>query len=584
MSRQSRNVLIGLAIVAIVSMLGVARWRAGGLPSFTGNAETARIVRGGSLIISVRGEPRTFNRYVARDQTSDLIATLTQAKLVRINRITQEVEPWLAERWSSDGLHATLTLRTGITWSDGQPFTSDDVLFSFEAVYDDRAHALLADSLTVNGKRLQVAAPDDRTVVVTFPSPFAPGVRLLDNLPIYPRHKLGAALEAGTFASAWNTATPPTELAGLGPFVVKEYVPGQRVVFVRNDRYWRTDAVGASLPYLDAITMDVVTDQSADLLRFESGQNDATINEARLEDYAELKRAADQGRLKLTDLGVGLDADSFWFNLKPGAFGRDPRAAWLQHESFRRAVSMAVDRQVFADTVFLGAGVPVYGPVTPANKKWFDQGAESPHYDLIGAKRLLASIGLTDRNGDGQLEDSANRPVRFTLLTQKGQTSLERGAAVIRDELKKVGVQVDIVSLEVGAVAQAFISGKYDAVFFHVFATDTDPATNQDFWLSSGSAHVWNIGETTPATDWEKQIDELMAKQSATAEYTERKRLFDDVQTIFANHLPVIYFVAPRIFVATSSRVLNATPAIQRPQVLWSPDTLALAGGGRSGT
>src|SRR5207248_106950 len=151
---------------------------------------------GGELVASIRTEPRTFNRLAARDSSTDLVATLTQARLVRINKQTQEVEPWLAQRWtaSDDGRRVTLSLREGVTFSDGHPFTSDDVLFTFEAAYDPRAASVLADSLEIGGRKLDVAAPDAHTIAITFPVPFAPGVRLLDNLPILPRHKLGAAL------------------------------------------------------------------------------------------------------------------------------------------------------------------------------------------------------------------------------------------------------------------------------------------------------------------------------------------------------------------------------------------------------
>src|SRR5262249_47176631 len=160
----------------------------------------------------------------------------------------------------------------------------------------------------------------------------------------------------------------------------------------------------------------------------------------------------------LVDLGVALDPDGFWFNLKPGAFGNDPRAAWLQREELRHAVSLAVDRQLIADTVFLGAAVPVFGPVTPANRKWFSPDVAHPPHDPERAKKLLASIGLVDRNGDGILEDARNQPVRFTLLTVKGRTALERSAAVIRDELRKIGVIVDVALLEAPAIVQRLVS------------------------------------------------------------------------------------------------------------------------------
>ena len=145
------------------------------------------------------------------------------------------------------------------------------------------------------------------------------------------------------------------------------------------------------------------------------------------ESYATLKRAADAGKVKLPDLGVGYNADALWFNLKPGAFAGDPRAAWLQRDELRQAISLAVDRKLFADTVFLGAAVPVYGPDTPANKQWYWR-TPPPRTIRQRPGSCSPAIGLTDRNGDGVLEDAAGRPARFTLLTQKGRPNLERGA------------------------------------------------------------------------------------------------------------------------------------------------------------
>src|SRR5581483_7787810 len=233
------------------------------------------------------------------------------------------------------------------------------------------------------------------------------------------------------------------------------------------------------------------------------------------------------GRVQLIDLGVGYDPDSLWFNLKPGALRGDPRAAWLQRDELRRAIALAVDRETFVNTVYLGAAVPVFGPITPANKKWYAaDGARFPH-DPEQAKALLARIGLKDRDGDGVLEDERGAPARFTLLTQKGLSSLERGCAVIRDELKKIGLVVDVATLEGNALTKRFlIDQDYDAMYFRVVATDTDPAVNLDYWLSSGSSHVWDLEQKSPATEWERRIDDLMARQVSAQDEAERKRLF----------------------------------------------------------
>ncbi|HEX7138855.1 MAG TPA: ABC transporter substrate-binding protein, partial [Vicinamibacterales bacterium] len=448
----------------------------------------------------------------------------------------------------------------------------------FHAVYDPKVQSHLADALSVGGKPIEVASPDAHTVVLTLPSPFAPGLRLLSNLPILPKHVLEPALRSGTFATAWGLSTPPAQLVGLGPFLLKEYVPGQRLLFDRNPAYWRVDEKGTKLPYLDHLTVEIVPDQNAELLRLQAGQLDLTSSEIPPEAYAATKRAADQGLVKLYDLGVALAADSFWFNLKPGAFKNDPRAAWLQRDELRRAISMAVDRRAFADTVFFGAGDPVDGPETPSNKKWYSADVAKVPFDPDGAKKLLASIGLTDRNGDGRLEDEAGRPAVFTLVTQKGRPRFERGAAVVREALLKIGLTMEVAAIEGGAVVERILGGKYDAIYFSPQATDTDPGNNPDFWFSRGTAHLWNMAQPTPATEWEKRIDDLMARQVAAPDERERQRIFAEVLRIFAEHQPVIYFAAPRVVVATSAR-MYVTPALDLLPALWSPDTLGITTG-----
>jgi len=540
----------------------------------SGAAATA--TRSGELTASIRTEPRNFARFGAPESTTDLVALLLHATLIRINRVTDDVEPWLAESWtrSPDGRQYTMKLRPGVTFSDGHPMTAEDVVFSFDAFYA----AGVPESIEVNGTRLVVSALDPLTVSITFPSVFAPGLRILENVVILPRHKLETALKSGSLKSAWGLSTPPSELAGLGPFVLSAYQPGQRLVFVKNAHYWRRDSAGAGLPYLDRLTLDVVPDENTQLLRLESGQSDMSSSQLPAEAYAALKRAADEGRARLYDLGPALYPDFLWFNLKPGAFASDPRGSWLQREELRRAISMAVDRRLFADTVFLGAGVPVFGPVSPANKRWYWQGTPTIPHDPQQAKTLLASIGLIERGDDGLLRDRTGMPARFTVLTQKGRPPFERGVAVLRDELRKIGITVDIAALEGNALIQQIYSGKYDAMYFNAYFTDSDPALTPDFWVSSGSAHFWNPEQKTPATDWEKQIDQLMHTLTVSTDMADRKRAFDDVQRVFVEHQPALYFVAPRTFVGSSTRVGNVTPVVTRPQLLWSPDTLTVAG------
>lgn len=575
--KNTRKYFVPLAVTVILGVAGVSIWTPDAPAPVGDVAPTSRVSAGGSLTASVRAEPRSFNRLVAADATSELVSLLTNAKLVQINRRSQDWEPWLAEDVTvTDETTYTLRLRDDVRFSDGTLLTSADVVFSFRAVYDETTESSLADALRVDGRPLEVSAPDDRTVVVRFPSPFGPGPRLLDNLPILPSHILGPALEAGTLRAAWGLSTPLSQIVGLGPFVLEAYEPGQRLVFARNPHYWRSDDAGRRLPYLDRLVVEIVPEQNAEMLRLEAGDLDLIASEIRAEDYLAVRRAAAEGRLQLADLGVGLDPSFLWFNLNPDAKRDDPRQAWLQSRELRRAISAGVDRTGFADTVFLGAGVPVFGPVTPANTQWFSPTVPVEAFDLSRAREWLAAIDLTDRDADGMLEDAAGADVRFSLLTQKGHSARERGAAVLQEDLRALGMQVDVVALEPGALFDRFARADYDAMYFGMLASDTDPAVNHDFWLSSGGFHVWHPGQETPATEWEARIDRLMLEQAATVDQAERRRLFAEVQTIFADELPAIYFVAPRVFVAMGQRVANASPVVLRPQVLWDAEHLSV--------
>jgi peptide/nickel transport system substrate-binding protein len=568
--------------IAIVAVLLAAAATAIWFPAHrraaaTRTSDATSAQRGGTLVVSLRSEPPTYNRHVSPTAAVDALSLLTQAKLIRINRATDAIEPALAERWtmSPDGRTITLTLRQGIAFSDGAPFTSADVLFSFQVLYDPSVDSVLASGVKVRGQPLQVEAPDPQTVVISLPAPFAPGLRLLDNVPILPRHQLEAALANHTFRDAWALTTPPGSMAGLGPFVLAEHVPGQRLTLTRNPRYWR-HAGETQLPYLDRVVFEIVSTQDAEVLRLESGSLDVmTQPDVRPEDYAALKRLRDQGTVSLMDVGIGVDPNMLWFNLSPSRARGVP--SYLKRSEFRQAISCAVNRDAIVSSVYLGAAVPVYGPITPGNRAWYSDAAPKYVYDPARARTLLAALGLQDRNHDGMLEDASGDPVRFSVLTQRGHIR-ERTTAVVQEQLRQIGITVDIAALDPGSIFQRWSAGDYDSIYFGFQANSLDPASNLDFWLSSGSTHVWNPNQPNPATGWERTIDDLMQKQAAAPSLDERKRLFDEVQRVFGENLPAIYFVAPRISVATSRRVGGIQPVLLDPKVLWNSDTIFVTG------
>ncbi len=570
-----------VAVSAVVVAIGAAAYFArrsttvAPAPASSSDRGSATPTRGGELIASLRAEPATHNRYLDYSAQGEVLALLTHATLVRVNRLTDTLEPWLAESWteSPDHLTYTLKLRPGVSFSDGAPFTSADVAFSFRALYDPRIKSPLANDTLVNGTPLHVEAPDPSTVIVRLPSVFAPGLRLVDGVPILPRHRLERALNEGKFNDAWSATTPVSEIAGLGPFVLVEHASGERLALARNPHYWRRDASGIALPYLDKLTV-VFASQASEALKLQAGEIDFMTNaDIRSDDYAAFKRAADQGRVRLIDGGLALDPNLLWFNLT-AVHAKEPASRLFQQKAFRQALSCVVDRQAIVNTVYLGAAVPIYGPVTPANRTWFADVRPACEHDVARARELFASAGLADRNGDGILEDANATPARFSILTQ-AESIRARVVAMLQEQFRQAGIVVDIVPLDPGALFERYAKGEYDAIYFGIQSSAIDPALTSGFWLSSGDYHFWNRRQKVPATDWERRIDDLMRQQAETFDLEERRRLFTEVQRIFVDQMPAIYLVTSKVTLAVSARVVNPQPAPQMPQLLWNADSLA---------
>ena len=334
--------------------------------------------RGGELVASIRSEPATYNRFVAAGAraATDVVTLLTQARLVRVNRATDELEPWLAEGWttSADGLAYTMTLRPGVQFSDGEPLTSADVLFSFRAAYDPaRRAARSRPTSRSTASRSTCPRPDRadgrRSV---FPEPFAPGLRLLDSLPIVPRHKLEAALDGGQFQDAWVPSKPLTDIAGLGPFHPRRARRRTAAGLRAQSALLPPRPAGVQLPYLDRLTLAVVPDQNTEALQ-SRGRRDRS-DEQRRHPAAGLRgiqAARRPGRLRMIEVGVGLDPDFLSFNLRPGAkpspgarrgcrarsSGRQSRAASIVRRSSTRSTSARRRRSSGRSRPATGAGI-----------------------------------------------------------------------------------------------------------------------------------------------------------------------------------------------------------------------------------
>jgi peptide/nickel transport system substrate-binding protein len=201
---------------------------------------------------------------------------MTMADLIHINRYSQRTEAALASSWtvSSDGRQYTLRLRRGVRFSDGHPFDADDVIFTFEAYLDPSVHSPQRELLIIAGKPIRLQKVDDSTVRFDLAQPYAAAERLFDSVAILPRHLLKKLYDEGKLAGAWTLNTPPEQFAGLGPFRVKQYIPGQRIILEPNPYYWKTDEKGNRLPYLHEIVALFAANADAEALRFEAGEID----------------------------------------------------------------------------------------------------------------------------------------------------------------------------------------------------------------------------------------------------------------------------------------------------------------------
>jgi peptide/nickel transport system substrate-binding protein len=146
----------------------------------------------------------------------------------------------------------------------------------------------------------------------------------------------------------------------------------------------------------------------------------------------------------------------------------------------------------------------------------------------------------------------------------------------VQEQLRGIGLTLDIVSLDMGALLKLFGEANYDTIYYGAPFSSIDPTVNADLWLSSGAFHFWNPGQASPATAWEKEIDDLMLQVSTSTDMNTRVAAFRKVQTIFNTHEPMVYFAAPKVTIAMSSRVTGASPVAIQPQVMWKPETLAV--------
>jgi len=512
---------------------------------------------GGQLRFCLRSEPKTFDPLKVEDDASGAIRYLTGGVLARVNRQTQDLEPGLAISWkvSKDGRQISFRLRSGISFSDGTPFSAEDVAYTIQQLMDPALHSPTGDAFRSGAGNVETKVISPSQISIRFPAPVAGLDRLFDQVAIL------------------SQRSPKKEMAVLGPFMVADYKPGSSVLLKRNPNYWKTDEQGRRLPYLDSIQLDIQKNRDVEMLRFMRGELDL-INSLDSEYFDKLVATSPQ---LVHDAGPSLDSEQLWFNEVAKSPIPDYKKNWFRSTNFRRAISGAINREDLSRVVFHGHAQPAAGPFSPANKFWFNSKLKPQTYSPDAALKELQGEGFRMENGT--LKDKDGNEVVFSIITNSGNQSRERMAVLIQDDLQKIGIHVNVVTLDqlslIERMTQTF---DYEAILLGLTNVDLDPNGEMNVWLSSSENHQWNPQQKTPETAWEAEIDQLMRAQASSSDVKKRKEAFDRVQEIVVEQEPFIFLINRNSLSAVSTAVHGAAPVILSPQTFWNVEWLTVSG------
>ncbi len=516
---------------------------------------------GGRFIDATYGDPKTFNYLLANETSSTDHLSLVFATLVFRNPVTLDLEPALAESWTSarDRMSWLFHLRKGVKWSDGRPFTADDVVFTFGLIYDRNIPTTLRDNLTFAGHDLSCRAVDEETVEFKSPVRIGPFLDALAPTPILPKHKLEPIWRAGKYNTAWALDTPPEEIVGTGPFTIVKYTPGQSLTFRRNPYYWKLAADGVQLPFLTGGVTQIVPDRNTLILRFNSKETDYAW--LRPTDWIPLKEAESAGDYKTINAGPMWGFTYLSFNVNPANKKiPDYKREWFSKKEFRQAIAFALDRDNMAATVLRGMGRALWSPVSIADKRYFNSGLPPPPFDPAKATALLAGMGLSNRNADGVLVDGAGHPVEFTLLTNNNNDIRKSLCTAIQENLRKIGVKVVIMPVEFNSLVEKLRTTFDWEANVLGFTAGAEPYTGRNIWMSSGISHVWYPRQKHPATAWEAEIDSMFDAAAGEPDVKKRKVIYDRWQAILYEQQPMIFLITEDSLAAVRKRIANARP------------------------
>ncbi|NEO62449.1 MAG: ABC transporter substrate-binding protein [Moorea sp. SIO4G2] len=528
------------------------------------------------IVQSILSDINTFN--YALNQSATNIFGLTFQGLVDTNGITGEIIPGLAESWqiSDDKLKILFTLREGLKWSDGEPLTTDDVVFTYNDIYlNPEIPTDSRDILRVGKSRAlpKVKKIDQRRVEFSVPEPFAPFLRNTA-LPILPAHVLQESVKTKDsegnpkFLTMWGVDTDPEDIIVNGPYKLKLYRTSQRVVYERNPYYWKKDEQGNQQPYIERAIWEIVESTDSSFIQFRSGGLDALGVSP--EYYSLLKQEEKKGNFTIHIGGPTLSSSFISFNLNTGSRDGEPlidpiKSRWFNTLEFRQAVAYGIDRQTMLNNLYRGLGAPQYSNISVQSPYYLSPEKGLPVYDYNPekAKKLLLKAGF-NYNDEGELLDSQGNRVRFTLMTNAGNKLREAMGAQIKQDLSKIGIQVDFTPIAFNTLVDKLSNSlDWECHLLGFSGGGFEPNNSSNVWSVDGGLHSFNQkpfpGQSPiqgrKVADWEQKISDLYIQGAQELDENNRKKIYQEAQRINLENLPYIYLINPLSMTAVRNSI-----------------------------
>jgi len=530
---------------------------------------------GGAYRQSLTVAPATFSSYGGIDGASYTVLLNVFDALVGEGP-NFELQPSLAESWEilEEENAVIFHLRPGVSWHDGEPFTADDVIFTFEnLVMNPNVRRNGVSLFTLGGKPVRWTKVDDLTVRADLPVPYGAFLRVLTNILIMPEHKLADKvetlnpdLEPGAFNNAWSTGTPLSEIVGTGPFILDSYTPDQRVVLRRNESSWLVDAEGNTLPYVDTLEYLIVPNTEVQTAQFLAGQIDAlALSGAQFPDLKEQELAG-------ADFTV-LRGQTLYGSPPHWSFNWDAKNPELRevfrNETFRHAMAYVLDRERIIEDVYNTLATPSGVGVAPVDQTFYNPAIEETFVsqDLEQAAAMLDELGYVDNDGDGVRELPSGAPFEFNITTYVDSPTFTPIATILQNDLERIGVRVNLDLLDDNLVFERALAGSFESMVF-AYGDQPDPQLRKDLWQPGRDLYYWRlslIGDDAAKTPkmaemapWEREVFEVFEQGQTTLDQAERAELYGRWQMLFAEHLPVIFIAKEDQLAAVRNRVGNA--------------------------